>query len=46
MFDDDPRNLEVPYAVGMRSVHVSEEPVPAPHVDHSTADLGRFLSLL
>ncbi len=46
MFDDDPRNLEVPHAMGMRTVHVSDEPVSAPHVDHSTADLGRFLSLL
>ncbi|MEO0387431.1 MAG: pyrimidine 5'-nucleotidase [Pseudomonadota bacterium] len=45
MFEDDIRNLEVPFALGMRTVHVGPT-TQAPHVDHSTGDLTAFLSQL
>jgi putative hydrolase of the HAD superfamily len=46
MFEDEVRNLEVPHALGMRTVHV--HPVPAIHdyVQHHTDDLSDFLSQL
>jgi putative hydrolase of the HAD superfamily len=43
MFEDDPRNLAVPHALGMRTVHVAPEPHPADHIDHHTDDLTAFL---
>ncbi|MBV7393809.1 pyrimidine 5'-nucleotidase [Mameliella sediminis] len=43
MFEDDPRNLAAPHAMGMQTVHVAPEPVPAPHIHHHTDDLGGFL---
>lgn len=43
MFEDMPRNLEVPKALGMTTVHVAPEPTPAPYIDHHTDDLTRFL---
>ncbi|GAB4389540.1 pyrimidine 5'-nucleotidase [Albidovulum sp.] len=46
MFEDDARNLAVPHALGMRTVHVAPAPVAAPHVHHHTADLTRFLARL
>ncbi|WP_372839656.1 pyrimidine 5'-nucleotidase [Phaeovulum sp.] len=46
MFEDDPRNLVVPYSLGMRCVHVAETPVPLPHIHHHTADLAGFLTAL
>jgi len=46
MFEDDPRNLAVPHASGMRTVHVAPEPVAAPHVEHHTDDLAGFLARL
>ncbi|MBE2275455.1 MAG: pyrimidine 5'-nucleotidase [Rhodobacteraceae bacterium] len=46
MFEDDPRNLAVPHALGMRTVHVAPRPHPAPHIDHHTDDLERFLRRL
>lgn len=46
MFEDDARNLAVPHAMGLRTVHVAPEPAPAPHIDHHTDDLARFLSHL
>jgi putative hydrolase of the HAD superfamily len=46
MFEDDLRNLQVPHALGMRTVHVAERPEPAPHVHHHTDDLTGFLSQL
>lgn len=46
MFEDDPRNLAVPYALGMRTVHVAPEPEPADHIHHHTDDLAGFLSQL
>ncbi|MDP1668472.1 pyrimidine 5'-nucleotidase [Phaeovulum sp.] len=46
MFEDDPRNLKVPHALGMRCVHVAETAVEAPHIDHHTSDLAGFLANL
>ena len=46
MFEDDPRNLTAPHAMGMRTVHVAPEPAPAPHVHHHTDDLAGFLARL
>ncbi|MEP4199102.1 MAG: pyrimidine 5'-nucleotidase [Aliishimia sp.] len=43
MFEDDPRNLAVPHALGMRTVHVAETPLPAEHIHHHTDDLTQFL---
>lgn len=43
MFEDDPRNLAVPHAIGMRTVLVAPNPVTARHIQHHTDDLGRFL---
>lgn len=44
MFEDDVRNLAVPHALGMRTVHVGPDPLPAPHIHHHTDDLTAFLS--
>lgn len=44
MFEDDPRNLAVPHAMGMQTVHVAPAPHPADHIHHHTDDLGAFLS--
>ena len=46
MFEDDPRNLAVPHAMGMRTVHVAPAPDPADHIHHHTDDLGGFLAAL
>ncbi|MEM9342869.1 MAG: pyrimidine 5'-nucleotidase [Pseudomonadota bacterium] len=46
MFEDDPRNLEAPFSMGMRTVHVAPEPVDQPFIEHHTGDLSRFLSSL
>ncbi|MBT25883.1 MAG: HAD family hydrolase, partial [Rhodobacteraceae bacterium] len=46
MFEDDPRNLAVPHAMGMRTVHVAPDPHPADHIHHHTDDLTAFLSRL
>ncbi len=43
MFEDMARNLEVPKALGMATVHVTEKPEPAEHIDHHTDDLTGFL---
>lgn len=45
MFEDDPRNLEVPHELGMKTVYVAPSPLdpPAPHIHHHTNDLARFL---
>ncbi len=45
MFEDDPRNLVVPHALGMRTVLVGPA-APAPHIDHQTEDLAGFLQRL
>lgn len=46
MFEDDPRNLAVPHALGMKTVHVAAAPEPAPHIHHHTNDLAGFLAKL
>ena len=46
MFDDDPRNLAAPHAMGMRTIHVSPAAEPAAHIHHHTNDLTAFLSAL
>jgi putative hydrolase of the HAD superfamily len=46
MFEDDPRNLAVPHALGMRTVHVAPDPHDAPHIEHHTDDLAGFLARL
>jgi putative hydrolase of the HAD superfamily len=46
MFEDEARNLAVPHAIGMRTVHVAPEPLSAPHIHHHTSDLSGFLALL
>ncbi|GGF58112.1 pyrimidine 5'-nucleotidase [Mameliella alba] len=43
MFEDDPRNLAAPHAMGMRTVHVAPEAAPADHIHHHTDDLVAFL---
>jgi len=43
MFEDDARNLAVPHALGMRTVHVAPDPEPAAHIHHHTDDLAGFL---
>jgi len=47
MFEDDSRNLTVPYALGMRTVHVAPEAKGgAGHIHHHTQDLSQFLARL
>lgn len=46
MFEDDTRNLQVPHAMGMRTVHVAPEAAPADHIHHHTDDLAAFLARL
>jgi len=46
MFEDDPRNLAAPHAMGMRTVHVAPIPAPASHIHHYTGDLAGFLAQL
>ena len=46
MFEDDTRNLAVPHAMGMQTVHVAPEPEPAPFIHHHTDDLTAFLGRL
>ncbi|MGH1577426.1 pyrimidine 5'-nucleotidase [Planktotalea sp.] len=46
MFEDDPRNLAVPHALGMRTVHIAEEPLDLDHIHHHTDDLTAFLRSL
>lgn len=43
MFEDDPRNLEVPHRLGMRTVLVGP-PAVQPYIHHQTEDLTAFLS--
>lgn len=44
MFEDDPRNLAAPHAMGMRTIHVAPERHTADHIHHHTDDLGGFLA--
>lgn len=46
MFEDDPRNLAAPHEMGMRTIHVAPEALPAPHIHHHTDDLSGFLARL
>ncbi|QYK40937.1 MAG: pyrimidine 5'-nucleotidase [Paracoccaceae bacterium] len=46
MFEDDARNLAVPHALGMRTVHIAPRPEPAPHIHHHHTDLSDFLARL
>ena len=46
MFEDDPRNLQAPHDMGMRTVHVAPEPHDAEHIHHHTDDLPGFLAKL
>ena len=48
MFEDDARNLKVPHALGMRTVHVSgaDADADADHIHHRTDDLTAFLQAL
>lgn len=46
MFEDDPRNLAAPHAMGMRTVLVGPEAAVHDHIHHHTADLAAFLSQL
>lgn len=46
MFEDDPRNLAVPHALGMRTVHVAQDPLAQDHIHHHTSDLTHFLNAL
>lgn len=46
MFEDDPRNLSAPHEMGMKTVHVAEEPHEADHIHHHTVDLNAFLGRL
>ncbi|MBN9888452.1 pyrimidine 5'-nucleotidase [Salipiger abyssi] len=46
MFEDDPRNLAAPHAMGMRTVHVAPERAEGGHIQHHTDDLSRFLGEL
>jgi putative hydrolase of the HAD superfamily len=46
MFEDDPRNLAAPHAMGMRTVHVAPNPHEGDHIHHHTDDLTGFLARL
>ena len=46
MFEDDPRNLVAPHAMGLRTVLVGPAGTELPHVDHRTQDLAGFLLAL
>lgn len=46
MFEDEPRNLAAPHAMGMRTVHVAPERHVAPHIHYHTDDLSGFLARL
>ena len=46
MFEDDPRNLQAPHDMGMRTVHVAPDPHDADHIHHHTDDLPAFLKKL
>ncbi|MEM7732084.1 MAG: pyrimidine 5'-nucleotidase [Pseudomonadota bacterium] len=46
MFEDEPRNLEVPHAMGMRTVLIAPERAKGAHIEFHADDLGAFLNLL
>jgi len=46
MFEDDPRNLAAPKAMGMATIHVADAATHEAHIDHHTDDLSAFLHQL
>lgn len=46
MFEDEPRNLAAPHAMGLRTVHVAPNRLEADHIHHHTDDLTAFLAKL
>ncbi|MEX3016201.1 pyrimidine 5'-nucleotidase [Gymnodinialimonas hymeniacidonis] len=46
MFEDEARNLAVPHAMGLTTIHVASERNPADHIHHHTSDLAPFLAAL
>lgn len=46
MFEDDPRNLAAPHAMGMKTVHVAPDAIEADHIHHHTPILSEFLARL
>ena len=46
MFEDDPRNLAAPHAMGMGTIHVAPMAAPADHIHFHTDDLNAFLTRL
>ncbi|WP_224814110.1 pyrimidine 5'-nucleotidase [Hasllibacter sp. MH4015] len=46
MFEDEARNLAVPHAMGLTTIHVAPDPVAADHIHHHTGDLSAFLGRL
>ncbi|MEO0937219.1 MAG: pyrimidine 5'-nucleotidase [Pseudomonadota bacterium] len=44
MFEDEPRNLSAPHALGMRTVHVAPARAAGAHIEFHTDDLTDFLS--
>ncbi|WP_309668022.1 pyrimidine 5'-nucleotidase [Tabrizicola sp.] len=44
MFEDDPRNLAAPHAMGMRTIHVAPSALDATHIHYHTDDLAAFLA--
>lgn len=46
MFEDEPRNLQVPHAIGMRTIHVADDPHEGDHIHFHTDDLSGFLAKL
>ena len=44
MFEDDPRNLAAPHAMGMQTVLVGPVRAPGDHIHHHTDDVEGFLS--
>jgi putative hydrolase of the HAD superfamily len=46
MFEDDPRNLIEPHAMGLSTIHVAPARGAGDHIHHHTDDLAAFLSHL
>ncbi len=46
MFEDEPRNLLAPHAMGMRTVHVAPDALKTDHIHFHTDDLAGFLTRL
>ncbi|MEL7100644.1 MAG: pyrimidine 5'-nucleotidase [Pseudomonadota bacterium] len=44
MFEDEPRNLAAPHAMGMRTVHVAPARADGAHIEFHTDDLPDFLA--